>query len=168
MRERKSFVFMREASWEADLDEPISVHGQLPAWLRLPDGECVDLSRAALDRAAREMGEHNAALHQGKRQTALYLHPNVSLKRSATCTYNPEEGSSREEWTISAPPGTRFAFDTFCPWCGGHSGQTYLNEQQANGTPAEFLHPRCAERQQVWERCFETEEGPKPAGNEPC
>lgn len=158
MPSMRTFVFVREASWNLDLDQPPSVRGQLPLWLVLPSGEFIHFSTIVIDAAARNMAEHNATMGSGRRQTFLAIHPGVRLKRSITCTYNSEEGSSREEWIVEAPEGTRFAFEMTCPWCGQHSGETVLSEEQARDAPASLLHEQCALRQQTWERCFATQE----------
>ena len=149
------YTFVREASWDADLDQPATVRGSLPLRLTLPSGECVDLDFGAIDRAAREMGEHNGAMRQGKRQTFLLLHPQVRIRCASTCVYDAEEGKSRDQWEIQAPEKTRFGFAAFCPWCGQRSGETELSEEEAHGDPPSLFHAACAQRMEAFEQCIE-------------
>ena len=119
--------------------------------------ESVSLDFGVIDRAARQMGEHNGAMRQGKRQTFMLLHRQVRLRYASTCTYDAEEGASREQWEIQAPVGTCFTFAAFCPWCGQRSGETQLSEQEANGDPPRLFHTACAQRMEAFEQY--TEEG---------
>lgn len=146
------YTFVREASWGADLDEPATVRGCLPLRLTLPSGEAVSLDVTAIDRGAREMAEHNGAMRQGKRQTFMALHRQVRLRYALACTYNSEEGASRQQWEIQAPEGSQFFFAAFCPWCGQPSGETQLSEEEAGGEPPRLFHPACAKRMQAFEQ----------------
>jgi hypothetical protein len=133
---KKTFTYRTE--WSDRSEHSPHTVGQLPDFVKLPDGERVDLQPDDRD-----------PFMQPSKAGYVQVHENVRVRY----TFWGDNGTRRAgraggRVDIIAPKGSTFFFEQRCPLCGELTGHVTEFSLLSNGRPPENWHEDCARQAQ--------------------